>query len=44
MIRNFMLHGSNTAAILFCAALTGAALTGYMHISLGFVAFGALFY
>ncbi len=44
MLRNFMLHGSNTAAILVCIALLGLEAAGVMHLSPYFVALGALFY
>jgi 4-hydroxysphinganine ceramide fatty acyl 2-hydroxylase len=42
MLRNFMLHGSNTFLILACAALVVLAAAGLVHLSLWFVAIGAL--
>ncbi len=44
MLRNFMLHGSNTAAILLCLGLAGADLAGWIHLPLWLVALGAFLY
>lgn len=45
MIKDFLLHGSNTALILFSAVLAAAGLGGLLHFSLLTVVIGgALFY
>jgi len=44
MIRNFLLHGSNTALILLSAALIAAAAEGRLHLSVWLVALGALLF
>jgi len=44
MLRNYMLHGSNTAVIVVCAALIAARVTGWLHLSVWLVLLGALFY
>jgi 4-hydroxysphinganine ceramide fatty acyl 2-hydroxylase len=41
MLRNFLLHGSNTFLIALTAALIGAAAFGLLHVPIGFVALGA---
>jgi hypothetical protein len=44
MLRNYMLHGSNTVVIMLCAALLAAAAAGTLHLAPGWVLLGALFY
>jgi hypothetical protein len=44
LIRNFLLHGSNTAAVLVCLGLLGGAAAALVHLPPWFVAGGALFY
>jgi 4-hydroxysphinganine ceramide fatty acyl 2-hydroxylase len=44
MIRNFLLHGSNTALILLSAALIATAAEGRLHLSVWLVALGALLF
>ena len=44
MIRNFMLHGSNTAAILACLALAVLGALGVVHLNFWCVLAGAVFY
>jgi hypothetical protein len=44
MIRPFLLHGSNTAALLFCVALVAASAAGLLHLSVALIALGGLLY
>ncbi len=44
MVRNYLRHGSNTAALLVCAAILAAAATGLLHLSPWLVLVGAIFY
>ncbi|MGP0060520.1 MAG: sterol desaturase family protein [Beijerinckiaceae bacterium] len=44
MLRNFLLHGSNTALIAFTLALLGTAAEGWLHLPLWLVGLGALLF
>jgi 4-hydroxysphinganine ceramide fatty acyl 2-hydroxylase len=44
MLRNFLLHGSNTALILLSVALVAMAADGLLHLSVWLVALGALLF
>jgi len=44
MLRNFLVHGSNTALIALTLALLVAAAAGILHMPIGFVVLGALLF
>jgi 4-hydroxysphinganine ceramide fatty acyl 2-hydroxylase len=44
MLRNYVLHGSNTVVILVCVAIVAAGVTGALHVSTWLVLLGAALY